>query len=77
MNPLDEIANLMVSSMPPEKILAYEIPQQLIERYVSLVDKEKNNQISEEDKIELDGLLVVNHVISMAKLMAVRKLAAA
>jgi hypothetical protein len=76
-NAFDEIASFMVSGMDAERLIAYEIPVSLIERYEVLVEKEKNEKITPEEKGELDSLLMINHVISMAKLMAMKKLAAA
>jgi hypothetical protein len=73
----DEMANLIASGIDPERLIAYEIPEQLIKRYQFLVDKEKNDKVSASEKSELDSLLMINHVISMAKLMAMKKLAAA
>ena len=76
-NAFDEIASFMASGMDPERLIAYEIPGSLIERYEVLVEKEKNDKISSEEKGELDSLLMINHLISLAKLMAMKKLAAA
>lgn len=73
----DEMAKLIATGIDPEQLIAYEIPSHLVERYTFLVDKEKNDEISVEEKNELDSLLMINHVISMAKLMALKKLAAA
>mgnify|MGYP001206221729 CR=1 FL=1 len=76
-NAYDEMAHLMVSGMDPELLIAYEIPEYLVERYLVLVDMEKAGEISTEEKSELDSLLMINHVISLAKLLAMKKLAAA
>jgi hypothetical protein len=76
-NAYDEMAYLMVSGIEPERLIAYEIPSHLIERYQMLVEKEKDGEMSVQEKSELDSLLMINHVISLAKLMAVKKLAAA
>lgn len=73
----DEIARLVASGIEPEKLMAYEIPAYLTEQYIILVAKEKAGSLSIEEKNELDGLLMINHMISMAKLMAIKKLAAA
>jgi hypothetical protein len=67
----------MVSGMDPERLIAYEIPRFFVERYQVLVEKEKADDINPEEKNELDSLLMINHVISLAKLMAMKKLAAA
>ena len=40
-NAFDEIASFMASGMDPERLIAYEIPVSLIERYEVLVEKEK------------------------------------
>lgn len=71
------MARLVTKGIDPEQLIAYEIPSHLVERYTFLVDKEKNEEINAEEKSELDGLLMINHVISMAKLMALKQLAAA
>jgi hypothetical protein len=76
-NAFDEIANLLASGTDPESLISYEIPQHLIDRYQMLVDKEKGGAITQEEKNELDSLLMINHVISLAKLIAMKKLAAA
>jgi hypothetical protein len=76
-NAFDEIANLLASGTNPESLISYEIPQHLVNRYQILVDKEKEGKISEEEKSELDSLLMINHVISLAKLIAMKKLAVA
>lgn len=73
----DEIARLMAAGMKAEYLIAYEIPPAYIERYLVLVDKEKDGLINEEERRELDALLMINHVISLAKLMAMKKLEAA
>mgnify|MGYP000529202525 CR=1 FL=1 len=77
LNAYDEIVHLMVSSIDPERLIAYDIPVYLIDRYQILVEKEKAEAITIEEKSELDSLLMINHVISLAKLMAIKKLAAA
>lgn len=74
---LNEPAHLMVSGIDSERLIAYEIPRELIERYQILVEKEKTESISTEEKSELDSFMMINHVISLAKLMAMKKLAAA
>lgn len=76
-NAFDEIANLLASGTNPESLISYEIPQYLVNRYEMLVEKEKEGGITEEEKRELDSLLMINHVISLAKLIAMKKLAAA
>jgi hypothetical protein len=73
----EEIARLMASGIEPEKLMAYEIPAHLVDQYLSLVAKEKEGSLSPGEKSELDSLLMINHVISMAKLIAIKKLEAA
>lgn len=76
-NVYDEMARLMAAGMKTEELIAYEIPASFTERYEVLVAKEKEGHIREEEKHELDALLMVNHIISMAKLMAMKNLEAA
>ena len=73
----DEMARLLASGLNPEQLISYEIPLQLIDRYQFLVDKEQNATITQEEKNELDSLLMINHVVNLAKLIAMKKLAAA
>ena len=66
----DEIANLMASGIAPERLIAYRIPVELLARYEYLVEKEKSGLATPAEKSELDSLLMINHIISLAKLRA-------
>lgn len=77
MSAYDEMANLMVTGIKLEQLIEYEMPTHLIERYEALVEQEKNESLTPKEKSELDSLLMINQVISLAKLMAMKKLAAA
>jgi len=47
----------MVSGMDPERLISYEIPEYLVERYQILVDMEKAGEISAAEKSELDSFI--------------------
>jgi hypothetical protein len=70
----DELADLMVS-MNPAKIIEFKASPALQRRFEELVEKEKNKVISTEEKNELDRILMVNHVINLAKIRAHQQLA--
>ena len=76
-NAFDEIANLMVAGMNAEWLISYQIPPKMLERYQFLTDKLKSDNLSVEENNELQSLLMINQVISLAKVRANRKLAAA
>jgi len=76
-NAFDEIANLMVEGMNAEWLISYKIPPQMLDRYQFLTDKLKAGNLSVEENNELQSLLMINQVISLAKVRANRKLAAA
>jgi len=65
----DELAELMVS-MNPAKIIEFKASPALQQRFEELVEKEKNGVVSTEEKSELDRILMVNHVINLAKIRA-------
>lgn len=77
LNAFDEIANLMVAGMNAEWLISYEIPPKMLRRYEFLTDKFKAEGLSVEENNELQSLLMINQVISLAKIRARRKLAAA
>ncbi|MFN0036274.1 MAG: hypothetical protein ACKVUS_14515 [Saprospiraceae bacterium] len=77
LNAFDEIANLMVAGMNAEWLISYEIPPKMLKRYQFLTSKLKSDALSVEENNELLSLLMINQVISLAKVRARRKLAAA
>lgn len=70
----DEIAEFM-ASMDPAKVINFFASSKLQERFEDLLYKEKEGIITTEEKAELDRHMMMNHIISLAKLRARRLLA--
>lgn len=77
LNAFDEISNLMVAGMNSERLFSYQIPAAMLERYQFLTEKLKADNLSIEEHNELLSLLMINQVISLAKIRMTRKMAAA
>ena len=56
-----------IASLDPEKLLTLK-PSSAVQAQVELlISKKKENNISEEEQYELDRLLVLEHLIGLAK----------
>ena len=64
--------DFMVSS--PEAIIAFKPGPQLEARLAELMDKNRQNALSEAEREELDALLQLNHFMNMLKIRARKKL---
>lgn len=72
----DEIAEF-IANMDPVKVIQFKVSPPIQERFEELLDKEKNEGLTPEEKSELDRIMVIDHIISLAKIRARRQLAAA
>ena len=71
----DEIAELM-ANLDPDKIIRFKISAPVQQRFEDLLEKEKTEGLSPDEKYELDRIMMIDHLISLAKLRARRQLAA-
>ena len=69
----DQIAAFLADAIP-EKILNFKFSPAIQKRITSLVDKKKENQISAEEKDELDRYLTYDLLIGLAKARAAHTL---
>lgn len=72
----EEITDLMVSAAP-ERVAQYRVSEKLQRRYDELVAREKEGKINDIEREELDTILIINHILYLAKIKALRLSAAA
>lgn len=72
----DEIAEF-IANMDPVKVIHFKVSAPVQERFEALLEKEKNEGLTADEKNELDRIMVIDHIISLAKIRARRQLAAA
>jgi hypothetical protein len=69
LNAHDQIADLMADSMP-QQILGFKFSHSIQLRIEFLVEKKKENRISDKEKEELDKYLTYDLLIGLAKARA-------
>ncbi len=65
----DEVANFM-ATMNPEKVIAFNPCEANQNRFDVLLDKQKQKQLSLEEKNEIEYYLMLNRIIGVAKARA-------
>jgi len=65
----EEVAEL-IASVNPAKVLAFRPSEETKKRVSELIDREKNAEISSEEKSELDYYMKLEHLMRMAKILA-------
>jgi hypothetical protein len=69
---LEELAELL-AKMDPEKVLAFHTSAKAQERLEELLWKNKgDNALNETEKAELEQLMLVEHIVSLAKVSALK-----
>jgi hypothetical protein len=66
----DEIVDFLASGPAPADILAFQPSADMIANAGILLEKKRNNQLSESELQELDKLMMVEHIMRMAKAKA-------
>lgn len=74
-NVYDEVADF-IANMNPSKILELKASPSAQERLTDLIEKEKESELTYEEKDELDHYLVLERLIRLAKAHARQRLAA-
>lgn len=74
LNVYEEVAAFM-AGMNPEKVVAFKPSEANQERLDSLLDKQKQSGLTQEEKSELEHYLIINRIIGLAKARAIRMLA--
>lgn len=70
----DEMVDFITSEISPEKLIAFKASGKLQNRVEHLISKEKNGQISDDEKSELDQYMFLEHIMILAKAHAHKKL---
>jgi hypothetical protein len=65
----EEVAEF-IASVNPAKVLAFRPSEETRQRVSELIEREKNEQISAEEKSELDYYMQLEHLMRMAKILA-------
>lgn len=65
----EEVAEF-IASVNPAKVLAFRPSKETTSRVSELIQQEKNENISSEEKDELDYYMHLEHLMRMAKIMA-------
>jgi hypothetical protein len=66
---LDEVADF-VANMNPEKLLAFKASELTQNRVTHLLEKNQESTLSSEERSEMEYFLVLDQIISLAKIRA-------
>jgi hypothetical protein len=65
----EEIAEF-IASVNPAKVLAFRPSEETAQRVSDLIEREKTERLSAEEKSELDYYMRLEHLMRMAKILA-------
>lgn len=71
----DEIIDFIASAPTPEQIIAYRPSDALEQRLHDLLERNRQDLLTAEERVELDEFLRMNHFMNMVKIRARQKLA--
>lgn len=71
----EEIANF-IAGISPAQVMAFRPSPEVQQRVSDLLEKERESQLSAEEKAELDDYLLLEHLMRLAKASARKNLAA-
>ena len=63
----DEIIDFITSSPNPKDVLNFRPPSTVIKRVEDLLYKKKTSELSNDENIELDRFMLIEHIMIMAK----------
>jgi hypothetical protein len=66
----DEIVDFIASGTTPQSIIDFHLSETAQERLEDLVHNAKSNELTKEDKRELEKYLVLEHILRLAKAKA-------
>lgn len=75
-NIYDEIAELL-ANMNPAKVVQFHASKEAQQRLEELLEKNKEGMLTEDEKIEIERFMAVEHIVRLAKARAHQRLAAA
>lgn len=65
-----EITDFIASGTNPESVLAFRPSSTLQNRVSLLLEKNKSNDLSQNEKSELDNFMILEHLMRLAKIRA-------
>ena len=65
----EEVANF-IALTDPARVLAFRPSEETVQRVSDLIEREKNDGISDEERRELDYYMQLEHLMRMAKIYA-------
>jgi hypothetical protein len=66
----DEIVDFIAAGTTPQSLIDFRLSETAQERLEDLIHSAKNNELTKEDKRELDQYLTLEHIIRLAKAKA-------
>jgi hypothetical protein len=75
-NIYDELAELL-ANMDPAKVIQFHASKKSQKRLEELLEKNKEGVLNEEEKIEIERFMAVEHIVRLAKARAYQRLAVA
>ena len=70
----DEITDFLISSPSAEQIIEFQASNNLNQRLHDLLDKNKSDNLSADEQIELDTFIKIGHLLTLLKAKARLKL---
>jgi len=74
---MDEVLNFLAEAPTAEQILAFKPSEALAQRSAYLFERNREGQLTAEEKAELDDFLRLNHFVNMLKIRTRQKADAA
>jgi hypothetical protein len=71
----DVITDFLATEPTADQIIAYRLPQALEQRALDLLERNRQNVLTPEERAEMDEFLRINHLINMLKYKVRLKLA--
>ena len=71
---LDEITDFIMTRPTPEEIIAFKLPDVLERRAHELMEYNRQNTLTPQDRIEMEEFMRVDHMMTMLKAKARLKL---
>lgn len=75
-NIYDELAELL-ANMDPAKVIQFHASKGAQKRLEELLEKNKEGTITDDEKVEIERFMTVEHIVRLAKARAHQRLAAA
>lgn len=69
----DEIIDL-IALLPPKQLLAFHPSDKMQKHINSLLEKKRDNNLNETERMDLEKVLILEHIVRMAKAKALKKM---